>query len=90
MFQAADKVVYAMAGIRGLSSLIELTGAIRMLYFKTADRALQVNAALALVGPLVLVSVTMLGIAGLAGEIHWSRIVWIVLGVGFILFGAKG
>ncbi|SFU89791.1 Protein of unknown function [Alicyclobacillus macrosporangiidus] len=90
VFEVIDKVVYAMAGLRFLSSLAELTGACLMLYFGTAASALQVNAALALVGPLVLVTVTMLGISGLAGEMALWRIALIVLGVGCILLGARG
>ncbi|CAM3794953.1 YqhV family protein [Alicyclobacillus pomorum] len=90
MFHVTEKVVLGMAGIRVLSSFIEMTGAILMLYFGTAAKALQVNAALALVGPVVLVSVTFLGVLGVADEMSWGKIVWIVLGVGCILYGAKG
>lgn len=91
MFDIQDKVVYGMAGIRVLSSCIEFAGAMLMLYFGTAGKALQVNAGLALVGPLVLVSVTLLGIVGIAGEgIAWQRIALIMLGVACILFGARG
>lgn len=90
MQHVVDKVVYGMAGIRFISSLLELTGAFLMLRFGTADKALWVNGLLAMVGPVVLVSVTFLGIAGIADEIHWWRIGIIVLGVGCILFGARG
>ncbi len=85
-----DKVVYAMASVRFVSSLLELTGAILMLRLGTAERALQVNSLLALTGPVVLVTVTMLGIAGLSDSISWWRIVVILVGVGCILLGAKG
>jgi hypothetical protein len=89
MFDVAEKVVLGMAGIRLLSSLIEMTGAFLMLYFGTASKALQVNAALALVGPVVLVTVTFLGVLGVADDIRWGKLVWIVVGVGCILYGAK-
>jgi hypothetical protein len=90
MFSVLDKVVYGMAGLRFISSLIELTGAVLMLYFGTASKALQVNAVLSLVGPFVLVTVTILGVSGMADSIEWSRVVWIVIGVACILFGARG
>ncbi|GMA52388.1 hypothetical protein GCM10025857_37450 [Alicyclobacillus contaminans] len=90
MLHGVERVVYGMAGLRMVSSLLEMSGALMMLYFGTAARALQVNAALAMVGPLVLVTVTMLGVLGMADQISWGRIVWIVIGVGCILFGAKG
>ena len=90
MFHVVDKTVYAMAGIRILSSLIEFSAAMLMLYLGTAPRALQVNAALALVGPIILVSVTMLGLWNLAGSVSITRIIAILLGVGLILYGARG
>jgi hypothetical protein len=89
MFDVADKVVLGMAGIRFLSSLIEMTGAALMLYFGTASKALQVNAAIALVGPFVLVTVTFLGVMGVADTIRWGKLVWILVGVGCILYGAR-
>lgn len=90
MFDVSDKVVYAMASIRFISSLLELSGALLMLYFGTAHKALQVNAGLALVGPFVLITVTALGVMGISGDIHWHRVLFILLGVFFILYGARG
>lgn len=90
MFHVLDKTVYAMAGIRILSSLIEFSAALVMLYVGTASKALQVNAVLALVGPVILISVTALGLSNLAGSVPLSRIAAIVMGVGLILYGARG
>jgi hypothetical protein len=89
MFAVVDKVVYGMALLRFTSSIIEFSGAFLMLYFGTAPKALQVNGALSLVGPFVLVAVTALGISGVSGTIHWSRISFIVIGVACILLGAR-
>lgn len=89
MFQVEDKIVYGMASVRFISSCIEFVGACLMIYFGTAEKALQVNGALALVGPLVLVTVTFLGIAGMAGQMQWTRIAVILMGVGCILYGAR-
>jgi Protein of unknown function (DUF2619) len=90
LFSVVDKLVYGMAGLRLLSGIIELAGAFLMIWFGTAQKALQVNAALAMTGPTVLVLVTLLGTVSLAGHIPTSRIVFIVIGVGCILFGARG
>jgi hypothetical protein len=89
MFTVLDKVVYGMAGLRFISSLIELSGAFLMLYFGSAAKALQINAGLAFIGPLVLVTVTILGVSGMADSISWVRAMWIVLGVLCILFGTR-
>ncbi len=89
VFAIVDKVVYGMALLRFVSSLIEFSGAILMLYFGTATKALQVNGALALVGPFVLVAVTAIGITGMTQTIHWTKILWITMGVACILFGTR-
>lgn len=89
MFHVLDKVVYAMASLRFLSGLVELTGGLLMLYFGSAARALQVNGVLALVGPFVLIAVTAFGVAGIAGEVSLRRIVMLVIGVAFILYAAR-
>ncbi|MCL6637857.1 MAG: YqhV family protein [Alicyclobacillus sp.] len=89
MFAVVDKVVYAMAGLRMVSSLIELSAAMWMLHAGTAAGALQVNAVLALVGPTILVTVTLLGVAGM-GHVEWWRLLLIGTGVLFILKGVRG
>ena len=85
-----ERVVYGMAGIRIMSSALEFLGALLMLRVGTAQKALMVNSLLALVGPFILVSVTMLGIAGLGSGVAWWRIGVILIGVGCILLGARG
>lgn len=89
MFQMDDRVVSIMALLRFFSGSLELTGGLLMLYFGTVPRALQVNGALALVGPFVLVAVTAVGLAGLAGEANVRRIVVLVIGVAMILYGSR-
>lgn len=90
MFGVVDKAVYGMAGLRFLSSFVEMSGALLMLYFGTATKALQVNAALAMVGPTVLVLVTMFGVSAMTADgIPIGKVVCIVLGVLLILYGAR-
>lgn len=60
-----------------------------MLYFGTTQKALQVNGLLALVGPVVLISVTALGVTGMAGEVSLRKLVVLMIGVGCILYGTR-
>ncbi|GMA55865.1 hypothetical protein GCM10025858_03680 [Alicyclobacillus sacchari] len=60
-----------------------------MLWYGTVGRALQVNGLLALVGPFILVSVTALGLTGLAGEVRLWRVALVVVGVGLVLYGSR-
>ena len=82
-------VVRAMAVVRIISSAIELTAALLMLRLGRLDAAVQINAALGMVGPLVLVTVTLLGVAGLAGKIPLARLALLGLGVVLVILSAR-
>lgn len=82
-------MVRAMAVVRMISSGIELAAALLMLRLSRLDAAVQINAALGLVGPLVLVTVTILGVAGLAGKIPLTRLALIGAGVMLVILGAR-
>lgn len=87
MFLIQDKIVLGMAGIRFLSASIELTAAILMLVYGRVETAFKINALLALVGPTVLLTVTTLGLIGLAGKISPSGMMSVILGVILIFIG---
>lgn len=84
-----EKHVLAMAAVRVVSSLIELTAAILMLKLNRVEEALKINAALALVGPTVMLTVMALGLWGLAGKISLAKMLTIILGVGLIFYGVR-
>ncbi len=83
------RIVLSMAAIRFLSAAIECTAAFLMLRSAKVQSAFQINAVLALIGPLVLLSVSALGLLGLAGKIPPAKVGLIALGVGLILWGAR-
>ena len=58
-----------------------------MLKINQVESALKVNAALALVGPTIMMAVMALGLFGLAGKIQLQKMIYIVLGVGLIFYG---
>jgi len=88
-FFLPDKHVLAMAAVRVLSSMIELSAAVLMLKLNRVDSALKINAVLALVGPTVMLTVTALGLWGLAGKIPPVKMLAIILGVGCIFYGVR-
>lgn len=79
--------VLAMAGLRILSASIELTAAILMLVFNDPKKALAINAMLAVVGPVILVTTMTIGLLSLADDLSFSKLFFIGLGVALILFG---
>ncbi|MDD4335078.1 MAG: YqhV family protein [Desulfotomaculaceae bacterium] len=89
MFLIHDKIVLGMAGLRILSASIEFTAAILMLMYGRVETAFKINALLAVVGPMVLLTVTTLGLIGLAGKIAPSGMATVILGVILIFIGIK-
>ncbi|WP_180960109.1 YqhV family protein [Neobacillus cucumis] len=89
MFIILEKAVLGMAFLRLLSGSIEIFAAILMLRFNSVEKALMINSSLALVGPIILILTTTIGLVGIVGNISVMKIVWILLGVAFILIGVK-
>jgi uncharacterized membrane protein len=82
-----DKAALSMALLRLLSGCLELTAAFVMIRLNDAAKALVVNSMLALVGPMVLISTTAIGIIGMTDKLSPARLVWILAGVTCLLIG---
>lgn len=64
---------------------------IAILFLKSGrvDTALRLNAFLGLIGPLVFILVSVLGIAAIAVKLSWTKVVILVLGLALVLLGTK-
>jgi hypothetical protein len=82
-----DKIVAGMAGVRILSAAIEFTAAMLMLKLNRVEAAFKINSVLALVGPVVLLTVTSLGLIGLVGKVSPAGMFVILAGVALIFIG---
>lgn len=82
-----SKIVWSMAFLRLISGALEITAALLMLRLATVERALLVNSTLALVGPLVLISTTAIGLSGLADKLSAGKFMWILCGVTCLFVG---
>lgn len=83
------RVVAGMALMRLISASIEVTAALLMLRLARIESALKINATLGLVGPLVMIGVTALGVIGIAHQVSYGKIFIIAIGVGLILYGVR-
>ncbi len=83
------KIISSMSILRILSGLLEITTAILIIKFQKVETALQLNALLGLVGPIIFLFVSTLGLVAVAVKISPFKIVFIVLGVIFTLLGTK-
>ncbi|MDY0406558.1 YqhV family protein [Virgibacillus sp. 179-BFC.A HS] len=89
MFTILEKTIAFMALLRILSGCIEVFAAYLMIRFNDIEKALIINSSLALIGPLILILTTTIGIFGIADKLSFSKVFWIALGVGCILYGVK-
>ncbi|MED1202963.1 YqhV family protein [Heyndrickxia acidicola] len=89
MFYLFDKAVLVMAILRLISGTIEVTAGLLMLKLNQIDKALIINSSLALVGPVILIATTTIGLMGISDKISFTRIFFILIGIGFILYGVK-
>jgi len=89
MFFVPDRIVLGMAALRILSSSIEFSAAMLMLYFNRVETAFKINCLLALVGPTVLITTTGLGLAGLAGKVPPASLAVILLGITLVFIGVN-
>ncbi|MBP1962105.1 YqhV family protein [Paenibacillus aceris] len=82
-----NKIVLTMASLRMMSGSMEIIAAIVMLRLATVEKALLVNSTLALVGPLVLLATTTIGLVGIAEKLSYSKLLWVIAGVSCLFIG---
>ncbi|GGK18992.1 YqhV family protein [Caldalkalibacillus thermarum TA2.A1] len=89
MIYIIDKVIVAMASLRLVSGLIEMVAGFLILKLNSVEKAMMVNAFLAMVGPLFFITSMTLGLVHLAGKMPYSKLVLIGTGVGLIILGLR-
>lgn len=82
-------ILATMIIIRMISSLIELTAAYLMYYFNSIETAIRINAILGLIGPLILMFVTFIGLIGVTDQLNLNKLLLISLGVILIFIGTR-
>ncbi|AEB24677.1 MULTISPECIES: YqhV family protein [Bacillus] len=87
LFGSINSTVLTMAGLRVLSSLIELSAAIIMIITNDIRKAVVVNSILAIVGPLIFIITMTIGIYQIAGQLSYAKLILIFAGVVLILAG---
>lgn len=80
-------VALVMGFIRVLSGSLELCAGLLIMYFNKVETAVKINALLAIIGPTVMITVTALGLAGIADKVSLGKMLTILSGVMLIFFG---
>jgi hypothetical protein len=89
VFLWLNQAVFAMGLLRIISGTIEICAGLLMWRLNAIEKALLVNTALAMVGPLVLLTTTTIGLVGIADRLSFAKLVWIGAGVACIFIGIK-
>ena len=84
-----DTKVLAMALIRVFFGLLSLAGGYMMFRLNDIQQAVRINGILGSIGPFVLLSVSAIGIAGLATQLDIRKILMVVVGVMLIMMGTR-
>ncbi|NLJ83919.1 MAG: YqhV family protein [Halanaerobiaceae bacterium] len=84
-----NNALYIMIFLRLLSSLMEMGAAFLMYYFKNVATAIKINAILGLVGPLILLLVTFVGLVEIRDRLELKNLLLIAAGVILILIGTR-
>lgn len=84
-----EQTVNQMAIVRVISGLLEIGVALLFLKTGRVEAALRLNAFLGLIGPMVFIMVSALGITVIAVKLSWMRIGLTVAGLALVLWGTK-
>jgi hypothetical protein len=85
-----DRLVWGMGFTRALYALLNLGAALLIWKFADVAHAMKINAFFgSLMGPMVFLLVSGLGMAGLAKALSPVKIVLIVVGLAFIMIGVR-
>lgn len=84
-----EKSVLIMALLRVLSGSIEITAAVLIFKLNNIEKGLIINSSLALVGPIILIVTTTVGLLGISEKLSATKIICVFLGVILILVGVK-
>jgi hypothetical protein len=76
-----------MALIRVVSGLLEIITAVFIVRLGRVDLALRLNALLGLIGPLIFILVSVLGIAAIAVKLSWLKVGLLSLGIVLVIWG---
>jgi len=82
-----NPTVLSMAGLRFLSSFLELLAALLMLATNDIKKAIAINSLLAIIGPFIFLITMAIGVFQIADQLSYSKLIFIFLGVCFILYG---
>lgn len=89
MFGLMEKALFFMIALRLISGSIEITAAMLMVKYNDLEKAFYINTLLALVGPVILIVTTGIGLSGLSDKISLKKGILLFSGIVLIIMSLK-
>lgn len=84
-----EKALFFMIALRLISGSIEITAAMLMVKYNDLEKAFYINTMLALVGPVILIVTTGIGLSGLSEKISLKKGILLFSGIVLIIMSLK-
>ncbi|GAF63796.1 YqhV family protein [Alkalihalobacillus trypoxylicola] len=88
-FFSIELALIIMVLLRLLSGFIEISAAMVMLKLNSVEKAMGVNAILAIIGPTIFIASILIGLVSISDKLSPSKFIFIGIGVLFILVGIR-
>lgn len=84
-----EKMLWGIRLMRALSACVEVIAALLLLRMTDVRSMIRLNGLLGMVGPMIFIGVSALGLAASLGKVQPARLGLILLGVVLVLWGAR-
>lgn len=84
-----EKALWGIRIARALSATIEVTAVLLLLRMQDVKEMIRLNSVLGLVGPVIFIVVSALGLATMAGKIAPGKLLLVLAGVVLVLLGTR-
>lgn len=84
-----DKLIWGIRLMRIFSALVEVSAALLLLRMNEVGSMLRLNSVLGMVGPLIFIAVSALGLADSLGKVQPQKLALIFLGILLVLWGTR-
>ena len=84
-----ERLIWGMRLVRILSACIEVSAALILLRMADPKAMLRLNSVLGLVGPVVFIAVSALGLAASLGRLQPGRVLIVLAGIALVVWGTR-
>lgn len=84
-----EQMLWGIRIMRGLSALVEVSAVLLLLSVNDVRSMIRINGFLGMVGPLIFITVSALGLAAGLGKIQPHKLGLILVGVGCVVWGTR-